>query len=65
MSRMSSSPGCDPSGNIKAAYGSAPGAYGAGLQALIDSGSWESRSDLGQAFLSWSQWSYDGSAAPT
>jgi nucleoside-diphosphate-sugar epimerase len=32
-------------------YGSAPGAYGAGLQALIDSGQWESRSDLGEAFL--------------
>ena len=51
-----------PQGRI---YGSAPGAYGAGLQALIDSGSWESRSDLAQAFLSWSQWSYDGSDAPS
>ena len=50
-----------PQGRI---YGSAPGAYGAGLQALIDSGSWESRSDLGQAFLCWSQWSYDATAAP-
>jgi cobaltochelatase CobN len=51
-----------PQGRI---YGSAPGAYGAGLQALIDSGAWESRADLGQAFLSWSQWSYDGGAAPS
>jgi cobaltochelatase CobN len=51
-----------PQGRI---YGSAPGAYGAGLQALIDSGAWESRSDLGQAFLSWSQWSYDGSDTPS
>ena len=51
-----------PQGRI---YGSAPGAYGAGLQALIDSGAWESRADLGQAFLSWSQWSYDGAAAPS
>jgi len=48
-----------PQGRI---YGSAPGAYGAGLQALIDSGSWESRQDLGEAFLCWSQWRYDGSA---
>ncbi|MFM7465688.1 MAG: cobaltochelatase subunit CobN [Cyanobium sp.] len=40
-------------------YGSAPGAYGAGLQALIDSGAWEDRSDLAEAFLSWSSWRYD------
>ena len=41
-------------------YGSAPGAYGAGLQGLIDSGHWEKRGDLGDAFLNWSQWRYDG-----
>ena len=41
-------------------YGSAPGAYGAGLQGLIDSGQWEQRSDLGEAFLNWSSWCYDG-----
>ncbi len=40
-------------------YGSAPGAYGAGLQALIDSGSWENREDLANAYISWSQWRYD------
>ena len=40
-------------------YGSAPGAYGAGLQALIDSGSWEDRNDLAKAYLAWSQWRYD------
>ena len=39
-------------------YGSAPGAYGAGLQALIDSGQWESTADLGEAFLQWSAWRY-------
>ncbi len=43
-------------------YGSAPGAYGAGLQGLIDSGHWEERGDLGDAFLNWSQWRYDGEA---
>jgi len=43
-------------------YGSAPGAYGAGLQGLIDSGHWEERGDLGEAFLNWSQWRYDGEA---
>jgi cobaltochelatase CobN len=41
-------------------YGSAPGAYGAGLQGLIDSGEWEQRSDLGQAYLNWSAWRYEG-----
>lgn len=41
-------------------YGSAPGAYGAGLQGLIDSGHWEERGDLGVAFLNWSAWRYDG-----
>jgi cobaltochelatase CobN len=40
-------------------YGSAPGAYGAGLQALIDSGAWEDRSNLADAFLAWSSWRYD------
>ena len=51
-----------PQGRI---YGSAPGAYGAGLQALMDSGSWDSRSDLGEAFLQWSQWNYGGSSEPS
>jgi len=39
-------------------YGSAPGAYGAGLQGLIESGAWEVTADLGNAFLNWSQWCY-------
>jgi cobaltochelatase CobN len=39
-------------------YGSAPGAYGAGLQGLIDSGHWRERADLGEAFLAWSGWRY-------
>ena len=51
-----------PQGRI---YGSAPGAYGAGLQALIDSGAWDSRADLGEAFLQWSQWRYGGSSEPS
>lgn len=41
-------------------FGSAPGAYGAGLQALIDSGQWDDQAELGEAFLAWSSWSYDG-----
>ena len=50
-----------PQGRI---YGSAPGAYGAGLQALIDSGAWEQRGDLADAFLSWSQWRYAAGCEP-
>ena len=46
-------------GHAGRVYGSAPGAYGAGLQALIDSGQWESRDQLGEAFLQWSSWRYD------
>ncbi|MEB3176038.1 MAG: cobaltochelatase subunit CobN [Synechococcus sp.] len=48
-----------------AIYGSAPGAYGAGLQGLIDSGAWENRADLAEAFLNWSQWSYQQGADPS
>jgi cobaltochelatase CobN len=45
-------------GTAARVYGSAPGAYGAGLQGLIDSGQWETRADLGEAFLNWSSWRY-------
>jgi len=44
-------------------YGSAPGAYGAGLQGLMDSGAWESATDLATVFLNWSQWRYSSNAA--
>jgi cobaltochelatase CobN len=41
-------------------FGSRPGAYGAGLQALIDEGIWADRSDLASAFLEWSAYAYGG-----
>ncbi len=44
-------------------FGSKPGAYGAGLQALIDSGNWTSKADLGEAFLNWGQYAYGAHAA--
>ena len=50
-------------GSSARVYGSAPGAYGAGLQGLIDSGQWKERTDLGAAFLNWSCWRYDSEAA--
>jgi cobaltochelatase CobN len=51
-------------GHAARIYGSQPGAYGAGLQSLIDSGQWEGRQDLGEAYLAWSSWRY-GSLNPT
>ena len=48
-------------GTIEAGYrvfGSKPGAYGAGLQAMIDEKLWSDRSDLAGAFLSWGSFAY-------
>ncbi|HTJ57944.1 MAG TPA: cobaltochelatase subunit CobN [Devosiaceae bacterium] len=39
-------------------FGSKPGAYGAGLQGLMDSGKWEQKADLAEAFLNWGQYAY-------
>jgi len=44
-------------------FGSKPGAYGAGLQGLIDSGKWEGKADLAEAFLNWGQYAYGAQAA--
>jgi cobaltochelatase CobN len=57
--------GCAPDEAARRArfriFGSKPGAYGAGLQALIDRGAWNDRRDLGEAFLSWGGYAYGGS----
>ena len=39
-------------------FGSQPGAYGAGLQTLIDERIWQTEGDLADAYLGWSQWAY-------
>ena len=39
-------------------YGAKPGAYGAGLQALIDEGVWSTRADLAAAFITWGAYAY-------
>ncbi len=39
-------------------FGSKPGAYGAGLQTLIDERIWDEAGDLAEAYLGWSQWAY-------
>ncbi|QDG77524.1 cobaltochelatase subunit CobN [Labrenzia sp. PHM005] len=44
-------------------FGSKPGAYGAGLQALIDEGIWEERGDFAEAFLTWGGYAYGGGAS--
>ena len=49
-------------------YGSKPGAYGAGLQGLIDERCWEIASDLAEAYVNWGGYAYgnqqgDGVAA--
>jgi cobaltochelatase CobN len=39
-------------------FGSKPGAYGAGLQALIDEKGWSDRADLAESYLVWGGYAY-------
>jgi len=43
-------------------FGSKPGAYGAGLQALIDERIWNDRSDLAAAYVTWGAYAYGAKA---
>ena len=43
-------------------FGSKPGAYGAGLQALIDERGWESEADLARAYVAWGGYAYGAGA---
>ena len=56
--------GIDPkTADLRAGYrifGSKPGAYGAGLQALIDECGWENSDDLAKAYIAWSSYAYGG-----
>jgi cobaltochelatase CobN len=49
-------------------FGSKPGAYGAGLQALIDEKIWEDEADLAESYLEWGGYAYgqgaEGSSEP-
>ncbi|MEB3310190.1 MAG: cobaltochelatase subunit CobN [Snowella sp.] len=40
-------------------FGSKPGAYGAGLQGLIESQNWQTDQDLAKAYINWSCYAYD------
>ncbi len=46
-------------------FGSKPGAYGAGLQALIDERGWETEADLARAYLAWGGYAYGAGAHGT
>ncbi|SKB16128.1 Aerobic cobaltochelatase subunit CobN [Planktothrix sp. PCC 11201] len=39
-------------------FGSKPGAYGAGLQGLIESQNWQNDQDLATAYINWSSYAY-------
>ena len=41
-------------------FGSKPGAYGAGLQAMIDEKIWHDRADLANVYLDWGSYAYGG-----
>ncbi len=43
-------------------FGSKPGAYGAGLQAMIDERLWRDKSDLAEAYLGWGSYAYGNGA---
>ncbi|CAA0122391.1 Aerobic cobaltochelatase subunit CobN [BD1-7 clade bacterium] len=44
-------------------FGSKPGAYGAGLQGLIDERCWNERDDLTEAYLNWGGYAYGNQQA--
>ena len=44
-------------------FGSKPGAYGAGLQSLIEEKGWETSADLARAYVAWSGYAYGEGAS--
>lgn len=46
-------------------FGSKPGAYGAGLQGIMDSGNWQDIDDIATAFLNWGQYAYGAKSKGT
>ena len=45
-------------GQAARVFGSKPGAYGAGLQAMIDERLWADKADLAEAYLEWGSYAY-------
>jgi cobaltochelatase CobN len=46
-------------------FGARPGAYGAGLQAMIDERLWNDTADLAEAYLTWGSYAYGAQAEGT
>ncbi|MFP5273936.1 cobaltochelatase subunit CobN [Coleofasciculus sp.] len=44
-------------------FGSKPGAYGAGLQGLIEAQNWRDEQDLARAYMNWSSYAYCGTSS--
>ncbi|MGB3267492.1 MAG: cobaltochelatase subunit CobN, partial [Microcoleus sp.] len=44
-------------------FGSKPGAYGAGLQGIIEAQNWTGDGDLAKAYINWSSYAYTGTPA--
>ncbi len=44
-------------------FGAKPGAYGAGILPLIETGNWKDEHDFARAFLEWGGYAYGGTAA--
>ena len=57
--------GADENIAARRIFGSMPGAYGAGLQALIDEKGWTEQEDLAKAYVAWSNFAYGGGAEGT
>ncbi|MCC3404360.1 MAG: cobaltochelatase subunit CobN [Microcoleus sp. PH2017_10_PVI_O_A] len=45
-------------------FGSKPGAYGAGLQGIIEAQNWTDDSDLATAYINWSSYAYTSTSTP-
>ncbi|PYC49043.1 cobaltochelatase subunit CobN [Litorivita pollutaquae] len=45
-------------GETARVFGAKPGAYGAGLQAMIDERLWDDKADLAEAYLEWGSYAY-------
>lgn len=52
-------------GSMHRVFGSKPGAYGAGLQAMIDERLWADKADLAEAYLEWGSYAYGADAEGT
>ena len=65
VARLTDAGASRPDAELRAGYrvfGSKPGAYGAGLQALIDERGWRGEADLARAWIAWGGYAYGAEA---